>query len=404
MSSRTLETGRTPSHHMLAERILRWFVSDLGFGQLSIETPGGGKLEISGRQAGPHAQLKIQSWTFLARLALGWDIGFAESFLAGDWSTPDLPALLRFLSSNANMVGTSGSFRLPPALRRIRHGMNRNTHRGSRRNIAAHYDLGNAFYAQWLDPGMMYSSGLYCAKHSTLPDAQEAKLARVAELLDLTGGERVLEIGCGWGGLAERLAERHGCRVTGLTLSSEQLDYARERIARSPAHAQVEFLLQDYRDVDGTFDRIVSIEMLEAVGEAYWSLYFKKLRSCLRPGGVAVLQVITIDKQHFEDYRRRPDFIQRYIFPGGMLPTAEIINSHAEAAGLRLSASECFGDSYARTLGDWSANFRQAWPAIRMMGFDERFRRMWDYYLAYCQAGFEAGTIDVGLYKIVHAT
>ena len=201
---------------------------------------------------------------------------------------------LRFLSCNAKAFGASGGLFLPPALRRIRHGMNRNTRRGSRRNIAAHYDLGNAFYAQWLDPGMMYSSGLYPENHSSLIEAQQAKLDRVAALLELSGGERVLEIGCGWGGLAEMLAERHGCTVTGLTLSSEQLAYARERLKRSPARTRCEFRLQDYRDAAGTYDRIVSIEMLEAVGEAYWHVYFEKLRSCLRPGGTAVLQVITI--------------------------------------------------------------------------------------------------------------
>jgi len=403
MPYRSIDTCHASLHDTIAERILKWAVSGIGSGRLSIETPGGGKLEISGEQPGENAQLRIHSWTFLARIALGRDIGFAESFLAGDWSTPDLPALLRFLSCNAKAFGTSGSMFIPPALRRIRHSMNRNTRRGSRRNIAAHYDLGNAFYSQWLDPGMMYSSGLYTEDRTSLIEAQQNKLDRVAALLNLSGGERVLEIGCGWGGLAEMLAERHGCTVTGLTLSSEQLAYACDRLARSPVQGQCEFRLQDYRDVVGTYDRIVSVEMLEAVGEAYWHVYFEKLRSCLRPGGTAVLQVITIGEHHFEDYRRRPDFIQRYIFPGGMLPTAERITTHAEATGLCLVESECFGDSYARTLSDWRANFRQAWPAIRMMGFDERFRRMWDYYLAYCQSGFETGVIDVGLYKIVRS-
>lgn len=280
--------------------------------------------------------------------------------------------------------------------------MNRNTRRGSRRNIAAHYDLGNEFYRQWLDAGMSYSAGLFSSGGETLEQAQNAKLDRVLRLLELAGGERVLEIGCGWGALAERLVQNR-CSLIGITLSNEQLAYAQQRLSGQAPAEHCNLRLQDYRDVRGNFDRIVSIEMLEAVGEAYWPTYFKKLHECLRPGGIAVLQVITIDEARFENYRHRPDFIQKYIFPGGMLPTPEIIGREASKAGLHLVSNEFFGDDYARTLEEWRTRFQNAWPQIKALGFDQRFKKMWDYYLAYCQVGFETAAITVGLYKFKRA-
>ena len=247
---------------------------------------------------------------------------------------------------------------------------------------------------------MSYSAGLFSAQCQPLDEAQGAKLDRVLGLLELAGGEKVLEIGCGWGSFAERLLQKQNCTVTGITLSAEQLAYALDRLGADVAAGRCELRLQDYRDLRGTFDRIVSIEMLEAVGEAYWPTYFEKLRNCLRPGGIAVLQVITIDENRFQAYCRRPEFIQKYIFPGGMLPTPRIIEREAAKAGFKLVYSEFFGQSYARTLEEWRRRFQAAWPAIKALGFDERFKRMWDYYLAYCQAGFEMGAIDVGLYKL----
>jgi len=402
MASQSIESDDSPPRHSLTRRMLQWATKDIACGQLTIETPQGSAIEFIGKQPGQQAHLKINSWRFLLRLLLSWDVGFAEAYLAGEWSSPDLPALLHFMSINTNMGKSFQELRLPGAIRRLRHALNRNTRRGSQRNIATHYNLGNAFYAQWLDPRMIYSSGLYSENHQTLPEAQQAKLERVAELLDFSGGEHVLEIGCGWGGLAEMLAVRHDCFVTGLTLSSEQLTYAQDRIDQSSARDRCEFLLQDYRDTKGTFDRIVSIEMLEAVGEAYWTVYFETLRARLKKDGVAVLQVITIGENHFESYRRNPDFIQRYVFPGGMLPTVEIIAERACSAGLQVVSQEFFSDSYARTLANWHLRFKQSWSLIKPMGFDARFKRMWDYYLAYSQAGFETGVVNVGLYKISH--
>jgi len=285
------------------------------------------------------------------------------------------------------------------ARNRISHALRTNTRRGSRRNIAAHYDLGNEFFAPWLDAGMNYSSALYTGAE-TLERAQLQKLDRIGDLLALAGGERVLEIGCGWGALAERLICRYGATVCGITLSTEQLAYAKARLAGDAANGRADLRLLDYRDVDGRFDRIVSIEMIEAVGEHYWPAYFTKLRACLATGGIAVLQAITIDENRFADYRQSPDFIQRHIFPGGMLPTRAIIEREAMRAGLRLVFQHSFGDSYARTLSEWRARFLRAWPRLETLGFSQSFRRMWEYYLVYCEIGFRCGAIDVGFYKL----
>ncbi len=387
---------------MLLPPILSRLIGRLACGQLVVETPGRDYLVFRGVHPGPSAQLSIHHPRFLPRLLTSGDVGFAQSYMAGEWSSPDLHALLTVLSATSQNNPTARAPVLRMA-RRLRHALNRNTRRGSRRNIAAHYDLGNAFYQRWLDAGMNYSSALFSAGPQTLEQAQEAKLDRVIELLALRGGEHVLEIGCGWGSLAQRLAQRHSCRVLGLTLSTEQLAFARQQSAGEMAK-QCEFRLQDYRDIEGQFDRIVSIEMLEAVGEAYWPAFFAQVRECLRPQGTAVLQVISIDEARFASYRRRPDFIQRHIFPGGMLPTPRIIEREAARAGLRLVQSEFFGSSYARTLQEWQRRFEAAWPNIKTLGFDEQFKRMWEYYLAYCQVGFETGVLDVGFFTLVKST
>ena len=396
----SLELSGTPASTALLKSFIQRMLRKIDCDEILLQTPGGRRILIGGKRSGEQAQVTINSWKCMMRLLAGGDLGFAEGYLAGEWSTPSIYAFLSAAGRRSNDTISFEGLKPPQPLSRFRHALNRNTRRGSRRNIAAHYDLGNDFYRFWLDSTMTYSSAIYSSPGESLENAQRAKLDRVIDLLGLGGGERILEIGCGWGGLAERIIERSGSHVTGLTLSTEQLAYAQRQLARRGFAGQSDLRLQDYRDVGGTYDRVVSIEMLEAVGEAYWPTFFANLRQRLNPGGTALLQVITIDQGRFESYRRRPEFIQRYVFPGGMLPTTEILEQQVEKAGLRLASSEFFGDSYALTLAEWHARFLEAWPSISALGFDLRFKRMWEYYLAYCRLGFEIGVLNVGLYRI----
>ena len=278
---------------------------------------------------------------------------------------------------------------------RLRHRLRANTRRGSARNIEAHYDLGNDFYRRWLDPSMTYSSACFeQGLGGDLQTAQENKYARMLELSGAQPGSRVLEIGCGWGGFAEHAAER-GVDVSGVTLSPRQLNFARRRIQAAGLAYRVRFALQDYRDLEGYYDHIVSIEMLEAVGEAYWDTYFEKLNQLLNPGGRAAIQAIVIADQHFERYRGRCDFIQQYIFPGGMLPSPGMLIKLARRHGFRVEGLASFGSHYAETLRRWRERFDAQWAHIEKLGFDERFQRLWRFYLSYCEAGFDEGRIDL---------
>ena len=388
-------------------RLLTRLLRGVACGALAITFPDGQRLEARGAAAGPQAAIHLQRWRALARLALRGDIGLAESYRDGDWSTPDLGALLAFGMRNEAAWGGALDATWPArALDRLRHLARANTRRGSRDNIAFHYDMGNAFYDQWLGPGMQYSSALYRDGSDSLEDAQADKLRRVLELLELERapvGASILEIGCGWGALALELAQQPSTTVTGLTLSKEQLAHAQARVAAAGVQDRVELRLQDYRDVEGRYDRIASIEMLEAVGERYWPVYFETLRARLKSDGVAVLQVITIADEHFDHYRRGADFIQRFIFPGGMLPSVGAMRAEAARAGLSFTVAETFGLDYARTLVEWRERFIAAWPAIEALGFDASFKRLWEYYLCYCEAGFRSGRVDVGLYTLAHA-
>jgi cyclopropane-fatty-acyl-phospholipid synthase len=376
----------------------RLLANRLGVGSLTVKTPSGMRIAHVGEKPGPDAELVLHRWRGLRRLLFNGDVGFADSYIDGDWSTPDLTAVIELAALNTEQieVHAEGTW-LARRWRKLEHVLNANTKRGARRNIQAHYDLGNDFYAAWLDRGMSYSSALFRRPDVSLEDAQTEKQNRIMSLLNIAPGMRVLDIGCGWGGLAERLARETGAAVTGITLSPSQLAAAQARVAGTGADMR----LQDYRDVQGIYDRIVCIEMLEAVGAAYWPIYFDRLRDCLKPGGIAVLQVISIAEDRFETYCRRPDFIQRHIFPGGMLPTVDIMRQEIARVGLRLHSLERFGESYALTLNSWKQRFRSAWGTLRDRQFDERFRRRWEYYLSYCEAGFRAGAIDVGLYTLV---
>jgi cyclopropane-fatty-acyl-phospholipid synthase len=380
----------------LWEGVFQKALAHLQVGRLRVNFPDGRRQAVEGREPGPEAELEIRDLRGIQRVLRGGDLGFAEAYMAGEVDSPDLTNLIELAARNETALERAlAGNRWVRAINRLRHLMRANTRQGARRNIAYHYDLGNAFYREWLDPSMTYSAAYFDRGANELGAAQGDKYRRIAELAELAPGKHVLEIGCGWGGFAEVAARDYGCRVTGLTLSKEQLDFAQARMQRQGLEDRVELRLQDYRDCTGKFDSIVSIEMFEAVGEAHWRRYFEVLRDRLHQGGTAALQIITIAEERFEGYRRNADFIQRYIFPGGMLPTGSALRQLARDTGLVIGGEEGFAASYARTLREWRETFLHAWPRIQPLGFDERFRRMWTYYLAYCEAGFRAGSIDV---------
>lgn len=375
--------------------VLRLLTERWTEGSLNVVLPDGAQMQIAGPLEGPHAELRIRSYGLLRRVIGSGDIGFAESYMAGEWDTPNLTDLLVAFALNFDRL--AGLVRGAPLRRMIdvvRHALRRNTRNGSRRNIEAHYDLGEAFYAAWLDPSMTYSAALY-ADGESLQAAQRNKYTALAEMIGLSAGQSVLEIGCGWGGFAEFAAGEIGAKVTAVTISRDQHDYARRRLSQQGLNERAEIRLMDYRDIQGTFDRVVSIEMFEAVGEAYWSTYFAKVRASLKSGGQAGLQIITIRDDLYDDYARQTDFIQKYVFPGGALPSEQRVAAVTREVGLSLTAVRRFGADYARTLSDWTTRFEGAWSDVSRLGFDERFRRLWRFYLAYCEAGFATGRTDV---------
>lgn len=385
----------------LGGAIARKLVSLIEYGRLTIITPGGAVFESAANSPGPEGTMVLHRWRGLRRLLLQGDLGFAQGYLDGDWTSPDLAGLIGLGDRNCDaLIRYIDGYALLRSANRLRHKLRANTRRGSRKNIEAHYDLGNDFYKQWLDPTMTYSSAIFANDHDTLEEAQQRKIARIVELMNVPKGGSALEIGCGWGALSRAVATSGAGHVVGLTLSPAQRAQSLAAIRDTPLETKTDIRLQDYRDVRGSFDRIVSIEMIEAVGEEYWPVYFKAIHDRLVDGGHAIVQAITICEKRYDAYRASVDFIQRHIFPGGMLPTPTIIFEQAKKAGLAASCAQTFGQSYARTLEIWRQRFLANWPSIMPQGFDERFRRMWEYYLAYCEAGFRNGTIDVGLYKL----
>lgn len=380
-------------------RIVLQMLRRLEHGALRLTCPDGSELSFGNGDA--PVSLKLNNWDPCSAALKSGDIGFAESYIAGDWQTNDLTALLQLLARNRNALEDAiyGSW-WGGLLYRIRHLFNRNSKSGSRRNIHVHYDIGNAFYRLWLDPSMTYSSALFAEPTMTLQQAQHAKYARILEQLQLGDAARVLEIGCGWGGFAE-LATTKGMHVTGLTLSTEQLEFAQQRLQTAGLAQRADLRLQDYRDTEGEFDGIASIEMFEAVGEQYWDSYFDCVAQHLKRGGRACIQTITIADQLFARYRKGSDFIQQYIFPGGMLPSPEVFRARANRFGLEVADEFAFGADYARTLADWHRSFNAVLPEVRAQGFDERFIRTWQFYLAYCEAGFLERNIDLYQFTLV---
>jgi cyclopropane-fatty-acyl-phospholipid synthase len=365
-------------------------------GRMEVTLPDGSQRRFIGNRPGPQAVLFIHNDRLARRFLTGGALGFCEAYLDGDWSSPDIYTLFEFFLRNEQSLGDylRGQWWYR-SLSAIGHWLKPNTKQGARKNIAAHYDLGNAFYEQWLDRSMTYSSAIFEAPQEDMETAQRRKYASLAERMGVEPGHHVLEIGCGWGGFAEFAARDLGARVTAITISREQHDYAQARIHKAGLSERVEIRLQDYRDVTERFDRIASIEMFEAVGERYWPTFFGTVRDRLHDGGRAALQIITINDKYFDHYRRKADYIQKYIFPGGMLPSITALQREVDQAGLSWQGVSGFGEHYSRTLQDWNTRFQHAWPKIAQMGFDQRFKRMWEQYLHYCAAGFAVGTIDV---------
>ena len=368
----------------------------INHGRIDFRLPDGRVFRAKGKSSGPVAELVVHNPDSFARLIREGDLGFSEAYLDGWWSTPDLQAFMDFMHHDNEVLydGFPGMGMLR-AYERLRHWMNGNSRKQARRNISHHYDLGNEFYALWLDETMTYSSALFETGQESLEKAQIAKYASMIDQMGVKPGDHVLEIGCGWGGFAEYAAKERGLRVTGLTISKEQLKFARERIEKENLSDMVELKLQDYRDEAGTYDGIASIEMFEAVGEKYWPAYFDVLRKRLKPGGQATLQIITVEDRRWNTYRKVVDFIQKYIFPGGMLPSPSVLATEVERAGLRMAKSIEFGDSYSQTLRRWHDVFNAKWDRIADLGFDDRFRRMWNFYLTSCAGAFQSGNCDV---------
>ena len=397
MTSETLQAREGILGRAIAAIGRRLLPQDIA-GGITLTLPSGTEHRMGYARPGVGCDLQLRNyrpvWNAMRRGA----IGFAESYMAGDVDSSDITAVLRFYLQNRDALNRAARPVFYKSLGdRVFHLLRPNTKAGARRNISAHYDLGNDFYALWLDKTMSYSAAWFGTGAQGLEAAQVAKYDLVLGALGLERPGEILEIGCGWGGFAEVAAER-GHRVTGLTISREQLDFARARLGE-----RAEIRCQDYRDTKESFDAIASIEMIEAVGEANWPTYFRVLHDRLKPGGAAAVQAITIDERYYAGYRSKADFIQRYIFPGGMLLTKQALAEQAARAGLSFETVQCFGQDYARTLALWRERFEASWNAVSRLGFDDDFRRRWRYYLCYCEAGFREASIDVGVYRFRRA-
>ncbi len=365
-------------------------------GRLDIVLPDGRRFRVEGPNPGHVAELRVHDDDLFARLIREGDLGFCDAYLDGGWTTPDLQALLDLFHQDNDEVydGFPGQ-RVVRAFERLRHWLRSNSKRQAKKNISYHYDLGNDFYRLWLDDTMTYSSALFRSGQESLEKAQIQKYASMVDQMGAEPGDHVLEIGCGWGGFAEYAARERGLRVTGLTISEQQYRYAVDRIAKAGLSDRVTFKLQDYRDERGSYDGIASIEMFEAVGEKYWPVYFDTVRERLKPGRNATLQIILTTDKRWPAYRKGVDFIQKYIFPGGMLPAPTVLRKEIDRAGLHILRSMEFADSYSQTLRRWHDTFNERWDEIARLGFDERFRRMWNFYLTSCASAFISGTCDV---------
>jgi cyclopropane-fatty-acyl-phospholipid synthase len=365
-------------------------------GQVDFVLPDGRHFRAVGKNPLPVAEIHIHNADLFARLIRDGDLGFCDAYLDEWWSTPDLQAFMDVAHANEDIYDSFPGMGLVRKYEALRFWLQSNSKKQARKNISYHYDLGNDFYKLWLDDTMTYSSALFeDGAQQSLEAAQTAKYASMVDQMGVQPGDHVLEIGCGWGGFAEYAAKERGLKVTCLTISKEQFKYAQERIDKAGLSDLVEFKLQDYRDERGIYDGIASIEMFEAVGEKYWPSYFNTLRDRLKPGKLATLQIITVQDRRWKIYKRGVDFIQKYIFPGGMLPSPSVLRQQVEKAGLGVVKSIEFGKSYDLTLRRWHVTFNEKWEEIAAMGFDERFKRMWNFYLTSCASTFDSGNCDV---------
>lgn len=387
----------TPRHALpLSVRWLFRALANIRKGKLEVVLPDGCSHVFGGQLTGPWARWVIHDVATVKKILLRGDLGFAEGYIAGEWSTPQLLDLLMLLDANRDeLANAAPGGRLATIIDLVLHRLRRNSLRGSRENISAHYDLGNEFYREWLDETMTYSAAMFSDTSQSLDDAQRTKFNHLLDQLQLTENSHLLEIGSGWGSFAIHAAQRFGCRVTSITLSQEQLAEAKTRARQAGVERLVEFRLQDYRHLVGHYDAIASIEMFEAVGERYWDTYFQTLRRCLKPGGRAGIQVITINEGDFSRYRTGVDFIQRYIFPGGLLPSPQRFTEHAQRAGFSCRDQVFFGHDYAETLRRWTKRVDAKRDTLQAAGFDEKFLRTWHYYLAYSETGFRHSRTDV---------
>jgi cyclopropane-fatty-acyl-phospholipid synthase len=368
----------------------------LNSGRVDFVLPDGRRFRAEGKSSGPVAEVTINNPEVFARLIREGDLGFSDAYLDGWWTTPDLQTFMDFIhADNDDMYDGFSGIAIVRAWEKARFWFQSNSKRQALKNISHHYDLGNDFYSLWLDDTMTYSSALFNTGQESLENAQIAKYASMIDQMGVKPGDHVLEIGCGWGGFAEYAAKERGLKVTGLTISKEQLLYAKKRIKNNGLEDKVDLKLQDYRDETGVYDGVASIEMFEAVGQKYWPIYFETIKHCLKPGKQATLQIITVHDARWDVYRKSVDFIQKYIFPGGMLPSPTVLRQEVTKAGLRVHHSIEFGKSYSQTLRRWFDVFNDQWDTINDMGFDDRFRRMWNFYLTSCAATFESGNCDV---------
>ena len=383
------------------EKFAKKFLSKINYGNLEVTFPSGEKKVYSGINDGLTASIVINNFNFLSYILKRGSVGYAEAYMQGFFSTPNLTDLLMLSHKNEKFfLSNINSNIIYLTLSKIKHFLKNNSKSQSKKNIKYHYDLGNKFYEKWLDQSMTYSSAIFDKQNTNLTDAQLNKYKKIAESLSLNENSKTLEIGCGWGGFSSFIAKNYKCKVDAITISKEQYDFTASKIQNEGLGEQVQVQFKDYREINKKYTNIASIEMFEAVGKQYWQNYFEIIKNSLSHNGKAALQIITIDELRADDYQNRPDFIQQYIFPGGMLPTKKQLHDNAKDVGSKCLEILSFGKSYAKTLNIWNAQFQKSWHDVSEIGFDYKFKRMWEYYFSYCETGFLTNSTDVSHYLV----